>query len=64
MYSTLRSLLFRLPAETAHDLTLDVLGTAGRVGLVERFNRLPPRLPVKVMGLDFPNPVGLAAGPA
>lgn len=62
MYSTLRSLLFRLPAETAHDLTLDVLGTAGRVGLVERFNRLPPRLPVKVMGLDFPNPVGLAAG--
>ncbi|TVP92986.1 MAG: quinone-dependent dihydroorotate dehydrogenase [Pseudomonadaceae bacterium] len=62
MYSTLRSLLFRLPAETAHDLTLDMLGTAGRLGLATRFNRQPASLPVNVMGLDFPNPVGLAAG--
>lgn len=62
MYSTLRSLLFRLPAETAHDLTLDMLGTAGRLGLAARFNRQPASLPVKVMGLEFPNPVGLAAG--
>ncbi|SDU06978.1 quinone-dependent dihydroorotate dehydrogenase [Halopseudomonas salegens] len=62
MYPTLRSLLFRLPAETAHDLTLGMIGTAGRLGLTDRFTRPPARFPVSVMGLDFANPVGLAAG--
>lgn len=62
MYSTLRSLLFRLPAETSHDLALDMLGAAGRLGLTTRFNRQPANQPVEVMGLEFPNPVGLAAG--
>lgn len=62
MYSMLRSLLFRLPAETSHDLTLDLLGAAGRLGLAEKLAR--PRLPqpIQVMGLTFDNPVGLAAG--
>ncbi len=57
MYSLLRNLLFRLPAETAHDLGLTGLDWAGQL-LVS-----PPRpLPVKQLGLTFPNPVGLAAG--
>jgi len=33
MYSTLRSLMFRLPAETSHDLALDMIGAAGRLRL-------------------------------
>ena len=58
-YALLRPLLFRLDAERAHGLTLTLLDAAGGVGL-------PParsfRAPVQVMGIDFPNPIGLAAG--
>ena len=62
MYSTLRSLMFRLPAETSHDLALDMIGAAGRLGVAERLAR--PRLssPVSLLGMTFDNPVGLAAG--
>jgi dihydroorotate dehydrogenase len=60
MYRLLRPLLFRLDAERAHDLTLALLDTAARVGLPPV--RRAPAAPVRVMGLDFPNPVGLAAG--
>lgn len=62
MYSTLRSLLFRLPAETSHDLALDLIGAAGRLGLAERLVRPVAPQPVQVLGLSFDNPVGLAAG--
>lgn len=62
MYSTLRSLMFRLPAETSHDLALDMIGAAGRLGLARRLLRPVASQPVEVMGLNFPNPVGLAAG--
>ncbi|GGD09735.1 quinone-dependent dihydroorotate dehydrogenase [Halopseudomonas salina] len=62
MYSMLRSLLFRLPAETSHDLTLDLLGAAGRLRLADKLARPRISQPVQVMGLTFDNPVGLAAG--
>lgn len=62
MYGIMRELLFRLPPETAHDLTLSGLDLAGRLGLLKVFVAPPDPLPVRVMGLDFPNPVGLAAG--
>jgi dihydroorotate dehydrogenase len=62
MYSLARNALFKLNPETSHDLTLDLLGAAGRLGFARRFVRQPADLPVTVMGLDFPNPVGLAAG--
>ncbi|WP_304639962.1 quinone-dependent dihydroorotate dehydrogenase [Pseudomonas sp.] len=62
MYSTLRSLLFRLPAETSHDLALDSIGAAGRLGLARHLARPVHTQPVEVMGLTFDNPVGLAAG--
>lgn len=62
MYSTLRSLLFRLPAETSHDLALDAIGAAGRLGLARHLARPVAAQPVEVMGLKFDNPVGLAAG--
>ena len=62
MYSTLRSLMFRLPAETSHDLALDMIGAAGRLRLAGRLTRPVQSHPVQVLGMTFDNPVGLAAG--
>lgn len=62
MYNLSRRLLFKLSAETAHELTIDLLGAAGRLGLPRRVVKQPTALPVRVMGIEFPNPVGLAAG--
>lgn len=60
-YSALvRPLLFRLSPETAHEATMAALGLAARI-----FGRnipVPPGSPVRCFGVDFPNPVGLAAG--
>ncbi len=62
MYSLARSLLFRLDAETAHGVALSGLDLAGRLGLAGRL--AGPRVddPLELMGLRFPNRVGLAAG--
>lgn len=62
MYTLLRPLLFALDAESAHHLTLASLQLAARTGVVGAC--VPPAevTPRRVMGLDFPNPVGLAAG--
>jgi dihydroorotate dehydrogenase len=57
LYSLVKPVLFSLDPELAHDISLDML---------QLFHRLLPNRridkPVRVMGLDFPNPVGLAAG--
>jgi dihydroorotate dehydrogenase len=63
----LKPLLFRLPPERAHHLTVDLLHRAlavpGVGTLLRRQYATPdPRLRRRVFGLDFPNPVGLAAG--
>jgi dihydroorotate dehydrogenase len=57
-YSFARPLLFALDAETAHEFTLATLKRGQ--GLMPAC--APAGRPVKVMGIDFPNPVGLAAG--
>ena len=62
MYSWLRPLLFKLDPETAHRITLNALQRAHRSGLVPRFVSYFPSKPVHVMGLEFPNRIGLAAG--
>lgn len=62
MYDLSRRLLFKLSPETAHELTIDLLGASGRLGLTRLLVKKPSVLPVSVMGLEFPNPVGLAAG--
>lgn len=62
LYSVARPLLFRLDPETAHDLTLRSLAIAMRLGLLGRKAPQSDRPPIEVMGLRFPNPVGLAAG--
>ena len=58
LYSLARPLLFSLSAEHSHELTLAMLRKrAGKLwpGAV-------PHRPRQVMGIEFPNPVGLAAG--
>ncbi|HEU0233610.1 MAG TPA: quinone-dependent dihydroorotate dehydrogenase [Gallionella sp.] len=58
----IRPLLFSLDPETAHHITLDTLQAARRLGLTPLFAKRPAHNPRTVMGLAFPNPVGLAAG--
>ena len=58
-YSFLRPLLFSLAPETAHNLSLNGLDHAAKLGLLRQ---TLPADPVKVMGIEFPNRVGLAAG--
>lgn len=58
MFATLRPLLFKLDAETAHGLTIAAL----RSGLGPRAGADDPILRTSVAGLDLPNPIGLAAG--
>ncbi|MGH8354510.1 MAG: quinone-dependent dihydroorotate dehydrogenase [Pseudomonas sp.] len=62
MYTLARELLFQLSPETSHELSIDLIGAGGRLGLNGLLSKAPASLPVRVMGLDFPNPVGLAAG--
>ena len=62
MYNLARQLLFKLSPETSHDLSLDLIGAGGRIGLNGMLCKQPAALPVTVMGLNFANPVGLAAG--
>jgi dihydroorotate dehydrogenase len=57
-----RSLLFLLPAELSHDLGLRGLSFLHRFGLLGLFRPNVPNLPVTAFGLQFANPVGLAAG--
>ena len=61
LYALLRPLLFALDAETAHKLTLPALKQMDRLGLLSLIGK-PKADPRTVMGIVFPNPVGLAAG--
>ncbi len=64
----LRPALFRLDSERAHELAVDSMALLGRFapvcGMLEALARLSPESfrPVEVLGLRFPNAVGLAAG--
>ncbi|MBK6631711.1 MAG: quinone-dependent dihydroorotate dehydrogenase [Betaproteobacteria bacterium] len=61
LYEFARPFLFALDAETAHDLTLASLRTAQALHLPVAC-AVSAGKPVRVMGLDFPNRIGLAAG--
>ena len=62
LYHIVRPLLFQLEPETAHVLSLRMLRTMHRFGLSQLMSKTAPARPVRAMGLDFPNPLGLAAG--
>jgi dihydroorotate dehydrogenase len=61
LYQLAKPFLFRLDPETAHDLTLKSLGFAKRLGLLPT-KQFIAKQSANAMGLEFPNPVGLAAG--
>ncbi|CAG7601844.1 quinone-dependent dihydroorotate dehydrogenase [Candidatus Vallotia tarda] len=62
LYPLVRAYLFRMDAETAHNLTLRFLDAAVHTDLTCCFVPHIPNTPRTVMGLIFPNLVGLAAG--
>ena len=59
LYSLARPLLFTFAPERAHELTLSLLKSAHRMGMMRQNVASKP---VTCMGIEFPNPVGLAAG--
>lgn len=62
LYGLARPLLFLLDPETAHELTLPSVKLLQRIGCAGLPGRAIAGAPVRVMGLEFPNPLGLAAG--
>lgn len=62
LYPLLRPLLFSLDPETAHEVTLKLLNATYISGLSKLIYPEIDHKPVTVMGLNFKNPVGLAAG--
>jgi dihydroorotate dehydrogenase len=64
LYPLIRPALHRLSPETARDLTVRALEAGWGWFMVDRAMRAPdpPILAQRLWGLDFPNPVGLAAG--
>lgn len=67
MFRLLHGILFLLPPERAHALAAAFLRWLGRIPRLaarvrRRMHRADPRLHVRCCGLDFPSPVGVAAG--
>lgn len=58
MYSLLRAMLFQFEPEKAHKLALSALNYFPNFG----FKTPSSAKPIKAMGLNFPHPIGLAAG--
>lgn len=61
-YTFIKPLIFQFDAETAHDLTLKSLKYAEKTGVLKLYPAAPVCQPRQVMGITFPNAVGLAAG--
>ena len=62
-YPIARKILFSLDAESAHHISMAGLRLAEKTGLLEALSDSIPRdKPVELMGLKFPNRIGLAAG--
>jgi dihydroorotate dehydrogenase len=67
LYNLFRSLVFLLPAEKAHYFTINLLKLSLKVPFSKLlFKKLfcleSPLIHRRVFGIDFPNPIGLAAG--
>ena len=62
LYPLFRPLLFAADPELAHDVALGGLDAAARLGIAQLAAPRLPQAPVDVMGIRFPNRVGLAAG--
>jgi len=61
LYDLARTALFATDPETAHELTMESLRIGHRLGATRLLCK-SQRQPVNCMGLEFPNPVGVAPG--
>ncbi len=61
-YSAIRKVLFQFDPETIHELTIKGLKSTGTSPLNVFYKQRVKKKPVTIMGITFPNPVGLAAG--
>lgn len=62
IYPLIRKFFFSLDAEDAHGIGMRGVSALSCTGLAGVLAKPVPACPVEVMGLRFPNPVGLAAG--
>jgi len=66
LYRIIRELLFILPPEVSHYVALELLKLGSLLGINQLISRFKQRnlthTPTRVMSIDFPNPVGIAAG--
>ncbi len=60
-YCLVKPFVLALDPETAHEMSIAALRTLGKSPFAP-VGRPLPDTPTRVMGIDFPNPVGLAAG--
>jgi dihydroorotate dehydrogenase len=61
-YSAIRKVFFKFDPEAIHELTIKSFKATGATPLNLLYKQSVPNKPVEVMGIKFPNPVGLAAG--
>lgn len=62
MFSLAHKALMSCEPEVAHDLTIGFLARTQRTFIANVYAQQLPAKPVTVWGIDFPNPIGLAAG--
>ena len=62
LYPLIRQFFFAQDAERAHGIGLCGMSFMKSAGLLGVLAKPAPACPVEVMGIHFPNPVGLAAG--
>ncbi|UUO22334.1 quinone-dependent dihydroorotate dehydrogenase [Colwellia sp. M166] len=61
-YSAIRKVFFKFDPEAIHELSIKGFKATGATPLNMLYKQTIPDKPVEVMGIKFPNPVGLAAG--
>lgn len=61
-YPWVRRQLFKLDAEASHDRVMSLLARIGRSPVRALLHQKVAHKPITCLGLEFPNPVGLAAG--
>jgi dihydroorotate dehydrogenase len=61
-YALFRPILFGLAPETAHHAAFTALDVQAKLGLARLWAGALPKKPITVMGIEFDNPIGLAAG--
>ena len=62
IYKSFRTLIFKLDAEVAHNLAINLLRFTPNLATLFALNRNYENLHTKLWNLDFTNPIGMAAG--